>query len=217
MPHKIVSFLNFAKLGLIPKIVEPKIQLMIVDDFLSRNTCEGLIRVSQDHYAASRVGANGHNVVVDRSKRDSESCFLTRDCADSELVQKVNKRLLDLYDNHDLHSDHLQIHKYNRMQFFGAHHDYLHVDTQAERIADTGQRTWTMIVFLNDDFYEGCTEFPELFIKVRPKRGSLVVWNNLNEDGSVNPLTLHKGNPVTHGTKYLLSKWFRDLPISEVK
>lgn len=217
MAHALVQFLNFEKLGIIPKIVEPKIQLMVVDGFLSHDVCENLIRVSQDHYAASRVGANGHQVVVDRSKRNSESCFLTRDCTHEPIVREVNGRLLDIYDNPHLHTDHLQIHKYGAMQFFGEHHDYLHVDTQAERIADTGQRTWTMIAFLNDDFDGGSTEFPELFIKIAPKRGTLVVWNNLNEDGTVNPLTLHRGNPVIHGTKYLLSKWFRDLPISEVK
>ncbi|MEL6875043.1 MAG: oxygenase, partial [Pseudomonadota bacterium] len=37
-------------------------------------------------------------------------------------------------------------------------------------------------------------------------------WNNLLPDGSVNDRTLHHGMAVTSGTKYVITKWFREKP-----
>ena len=35
-------------------------------------------------------------------------------------------------------------------------------------------------------------------------------WNNMNPDGSPNVATLHEGMPVVKGTKYIVTKWFRE-------
>ena len=41
--------------------------------------------------------------------------------------------------------------------------------------------------------------FPQAGIRVAPKRGLLLAWNNMNPDGSPNTLTLHEGMPVVEG------------------
>jgi prolyl 4-hydroxylase len=38
----------------------------------------------------------------------------------------------------------------------------------------------------------------------------LVLWNNMDEIGAPNEQTLHEGVPVTAGTKYIVTKWFRE-------
>jgi len=38
------------------------------------------------------------------------------------------------------------------------------------------------------------------------------VWNNADEDGLPNLRTLHAGNPVTRGVKYIITKWYRARP-----
>ena len=45
-----------------------------------------------------------------------------------------------------------------------------------------------------------------------PERGKLLAWNNLLPDGRPNPATLHQGMKVRRGTKYVLTKWFREQP-----
>ena len=42
-----------------------------------------------------------------------------------------------------------------------------------------------------------------------PRAGTLLVWNNADERGMPNPWTLHAGNPVVRGTKYVVTKWYR--------
>jgi prolyl 4-hydroxylase len=43
-----------------------------------------------------------------------------------------------------------------------------------------------------------------------PKIGQALVWNNLLNEGGVNPNTFHAGLPVLEGSKYVITKWFRE-------
>lgn len=193
-----------------------ELQIYQVRRFLNDAECEGLIAAAADHYNQSRVITDGDHV-YDES-RTSESCFLSRDYGDDPWVQSVHAKLMDLYGWGDtLNSDPLQLHKYDVGQLFAQHADYYDMPEQAERVERTGQRTWTMIVYLNDDFMGGETKFPFIGLKCVPRKGTLVLWNNLfPEDGEPNPLSQHAGLPVAEGTKYLLSKWFRDMPVSKM-
>ena len=49
---------------------------------------------------------------------------------------------------------------------------------------------------------------------IRPEAGKLLAWNNRRADGSPNPATLHQGMKVRKGTKYVLTKWFREQPFA---
>ena len=50
-------------------------------------------------------------------------------------------------------------------------------------------------------------------LKGHPAIGKLLAWNNLLADGTPNPATLHQGMKVRRGTKYVLTKWFRERPL----
>jgi prolyl 4-hydroxylase len=38
----------------------------------------------------------------------------------------------------------------------------------------------------------------------------MLIWNNMNPDGTPNELTIHEGMPVVEGVKYIVTKWFRE-------
>jgi prolyl 4-hydroxylase len=40
----------------------------------------------------------------------------------------------------------------------------------------------------------------------------LLAWDNMAADGSPNTATLHEGMAVLEGTKYIITKWFREEP-----
>jgi len=67
------------------------------------------------------------------------------------------------------------------------------------------QRTATMIMYLNDDFEGGDTCFQYLDLRVRPKRGSALVYHY----NPAQPL-IHRGETVTAGTKFILNAFVRD-------
>lgn len=141
--------------------------------------------------------------------RTSDSCDMDRWSPDVRPIDESIARLLGL---DPAHGETMQGQRYAPGQQFRAHHDYFHVGERywAEVSKHGGQRTWTTMIYLNDVTEGGATWFPQAGIKVAPKRGLLLAWNNMNADGSPNELTLHEGMPVVDGVKYIVTKWFRE-------
>ena len=68
------------------------------------------------------------------------------------------------------------------------------------------------MIYLNEPDAGGATRFRHLDKIVQPETGKLVVWSNLGPDGLINPFTLHAGMKVRKGVKYVITKWYRELP-----
>ena len=49
----------------------------------------------------------------------------------------------------------------------------------------------------------------KLGIKVKGRKGDVLVFSSIGPDGSFEPRSEHAGLPVTGGTKYLASRWIR--------
>ena len=75
-----------------------------------------------------------------------------------------------------------------------------------------GQRAVTALVYLNDGYEGGETDFPELGWKYRGRKGDALLFWNLTPQGEPEPRTLHAGLPPTSGEKWLYSKWIRQKP-----
>ncbi len=73
----------------------------------------------------------------------------------------------------------------------------------------SGQRTKTAILFLNDDFVGGETHFLLPDIKLRASRGDILVFSSFNAKGELDPASRHAGLPVTAGQKWIVTRWFR--------
>ncbi|MGQ3052631.1 MAG: 2OG-Fe(II) oxygenase [Roseateles sp.] len=102
--------------------------------------------------------------------------------------------------------------RYQVGQQYLPHCDWIdpeHAATRAD-LERWGQRVATCVVYLNDGFEGGTTDFPELGLEHRGGVGDALAWDNVGPHGAVDPLTLHAGRPPTQGMKYLLSKWMRD-------
>ena len=69
-----------------------------------------------------------------------------------------------------------------------------------------------VMVYLNQPEDGGATRFKIIGKTVQPETGKLLAWNNLLPDGNPNPATMHQGMKVRRGTKYILTKWFRQRP-----
>ena len=67
----------------------------------------------------------------------------------------------------------------------------------------------TFVLYLNDDFSGGFTEFPLLKTGFKPKKGSGIFFKYNYDDHKYNELTLHSGTPVIEGVKKIVTAWFR--------
>jgi prolyl 4-hydroxylase len=50
-------------------------------------------------------------------------------------------------------------------------------------------------------------------LKVKPKRGKVIVFYSMKPDGNMDPLSLHGACPVKQGVKWAANKWVWNLPI----
>jgi len=105
-----------------------------------------------------------------------------------------------------------QVMQYQPGQEFKPHFDFLDPNQpgQAADIAQRGQRIVTFLIFLNDDYEGGETEFPKLGIRHRGRKGDALLFANVGRDGLPEMRTLHAGCPPTRGEKWIVSQWIRD-------
>lgn len=98
------------------------------------------------------------------------------------------------------------------------HFDYFHPNTDYydDHIKKGGQRVFSSILYLNDDFEGGETDFPKLDIIVKPVAGSVFTWRNITVDGDLKKDSIHAGLPVTKGIKYILIIWTRENEFNNV-
>lgn len=68
---------------------------------------------------------------------------------------------------------------------------------------NTSHRTYSSILYLNDDYTGGETYFPGLGFRVKPKQGALVMFGAGHE-------YVHGVTKVTAGLRYMYSGWFTE-------
>jgi len=190
------------------RIPGKQVEMFIRKGFLDAETCDGLItRIDAGRRPSTITDAYG----ADPGFRTSETCDL--DSADP-LVAGVRAALADYAGLPLDHAESLQGQRYGEGQEFKFHTDYFE-PTGLDYFPHTargGQRTWTMMVYLNVPAAGGATRFKHLDRIIQPEVGKLVAWNNRLPDGGVNSWTLHAGLPVRRGAKYVITAWFREQP-----
>ena len=105
-----------------------------------------------------------------------------------------------------------QVMHYSVGQQFVPHHDFLDPAKPGlmANIAQRGQRILTFLIYLNEDFEGGETEFPLAGISWRGATGDALAFSNVTLEQQPDPLTLHAGRPPTRGEKWIFSQWVRD-------
>jgi prolyl 4-hydroxylase len=189
----------------VQRVPNPKLELFIVREFLDLNECAALIaRIDAERRPSEIADDQG----IERF-RTSETCDL--DWRDP-VVAAVDRKIVGLLGLPLSVSEPLQGQRYAAGQEFKPHTDTFEPGGAAyfEHCAETGQRTWTAMIYLNQPEDGGATRFKTIGKTIHPEAGKLLAWNNLLSDGSPNPATLHQGMKVRRGTKYILTKWFRE-------
>ena len=189
------------------RIPSAQLDIFVVRDFLTARENEALIRLIDAERIPSQLLAPSS----DPDFRTSESCNLD---PKAPIVRQVEAKIGELTGIDPVLGETIQGQRYAVGQQFKPHHDFFY-DDQAywERMRESGgQRTWTAMAFLNVPEEGGQTNFPAAGVKVTPRAGNLLIWNNMDSAGEPNPYSLHQGSPVLAGTKFVITKWHRERP-----
>jgi len=191
----------------IQKVPSPRLTLFQLRGFLSAEQCAAYIaRIDEERRPSTVSDSNG-----DDTYRTSETCDIP---ATDPLSIAIDDLIGSIAGLDRIYGEPLQGQRYAVGQEFKAHTDYFEptgADYQ-RYCALSGQRTWTFMVYLNEPIAGGTTRFKTIDKIIRPETGKLLAWNNRLEDGANNPATLHIGMKVRAGTKYVLTKWYRERP-----
>lgn len=187
------------------KVDADGLDLFVVRRVCEPDLCEALIRlIDADLVPSGLMGPTD-----DKDFRTSKTCNLR---ADDPLVMKLEERMQAVIGIQPELGEYPQGQRYEAGQQFKPHYDWLDPNASywPTQVTCGGQRTWTAMMFLNDPEAGGHTIFTEANVSVRPRAGNLLLWNNLDSDGEVNPRSMHQGSPVAAGTKYVITKWYRE-------
>jgi prolyl 4-hydroxylase len=189
------------------RVPHPKIELFQLRQFISPDLCMALIAlIDKDRRPSTIADANGDDYF-----RTSETCDLARK---DPVVQELERQLFALNGIDPKLGEPVQGQRYAVGQEFKAHTDYFTPGgpDYDRYCGETGQRTWTFMIYLNEVEAGGATRFKVVGKTFQPEPGKLLCWNNSRPDGSVNPNTLHHGMKVRMGVKYVITKWYRERP-----
>lgn len=181
------------------------VELFMVRDFLDDAQSSALISLIDANRKPSPLFVQG----TDPKFRTSETCVLD---PSERVVMEVDAALLRLVGLPAELGERLQGQRYETGQQYKPHYDFLG-EREAYWVRQQklgGQRTWTAMVFLGVPEAGGATRFPVVGVTIPPRRGTLVLWNNLDAAGRPNRNTLHQGMPVTAGVKHIITKWWRE-------
>ena len=196
---------HFAALPGVQRVPSPKLTLFVCRKFLDAETCAQV----RDAVDASRRPSTVADFNGDRAFRTSETGDLD---PLAPLTQWLDARISAFTGLDPAHGEPIQGQRYAVGQEFKPHTDYFEpggVDFDRHcRVA--GNRTWTVMLYLNEPKAGGATRFKAINKIIQPETGKLLAWNNRQADGTLNPATLHHGMKVRAGTKYVITKWFRE-------
>ncbi len=194
-------------LGKVQRFPRKEIELCIVKNFLSPVECSKLVTLIDDRRRPSTIAdPNGDDYF-----RTSETCDLDHE---DSFVAEIDAKICSFADIDKRFGEPLQGQRYAVGQEFKAHTDFFDPNGQdfQKYCSIVGQRTWTFMLYLNAPDAGGATRFTHFKKSFTPETGTMLCWNNRNFDGSVNNWTLHHGMKVRSGTKYVITKWYREKP-----
>lgn len=198
---------RLAAAGGIQRVPSPKLSLFLKRHFLTPALCAELVdRIDQTRRPSEIADPNG-----DAAFRTSETCDFA---FDEPLAVTIDAAICDFMGIDPIYGEPLQGQRYAVGQEFKNHTDYFEpTGADYEKFcAVSGNRTWTAMIYLNEPGAGGATRFKAIDKIVQPETGKLLMWDNRRPDGTLNPATLHQGMKVRAGTKYVLTKWFRERP-----
>ena len=175
------------------------------NNVLSDLECDTLIRNAIDRLERSKLA----NKEVSQIRTSSGMFF---DENESPFISEIEHRISQLMHVPVEHAEGLQVLHYEPGQQFKTHFDYF----REQHPSYKNNRISTLVIYLNDVDNGGETTFPNLGLTVTPKKGSAVYFEYFYTDQHVNELTLHSGEPVIQGEKWVATQWMRKQKVRNI-
>jgi prolyl 4-hydroxylase len=173
------------------KKIEYNHEIFVIEDFLTKEECEELILKSEKiGYEEAKVQTGENTQSILKGVRNNDRILYKDEVLATKLYEKAKPFLIEIFDCHKIVglNEMFRFYKYSPGQRFKMHRDGSYKRNETET------SFFTFLLYLNDDFEGGETEFQDLFT-VKPKTGDLLVFYHPYR---------HEGKLLVSGYKYAL-------------
>ena len=198
----------------LPSIINPQPRIFTFDEFVSK--------VEAAHFMAMALlnmkSANENT----RDHLSQEQTAFTGDAANfhqtfcDAVVRNLERRIAGAFDLPVEHVEPLSVLRYQRSDHYAPHVDYFDAARLEynQRIGDrSGQRIASFLVYLQAPEAGGETHYLKLKLKVAGRTRMALCHFNMTSVGETDPMSLHTGEPVLEGEKWLARTTLREKPL----
>lgn len=172
------------------KKIELHKDIFVIKNFLTPEECDNYINFSNTkEFEEAKINIQGAQIMNKGVRNNDRLLFF-----DTELAKKIWKRVqpfvpekMGLYKAFGL-NEMFRVYRYTKGQRFKMHRDGSYQRNESEC------SFFSFIIYLNDDFEGGETEFRKLST-VKPEKGSALIFHHPYR---------HEGKEIESGTKYVL-------------
>ncbi|MGA9854973.1 MAG: 2OG-Fe(II) oxygenase, partial [Gammaproteobacteria bacterium] len=197
-----------------PSIISPQPRIFTIAEFIAKDEAAHFIalallnmqpahestrdQLSQEQTAFTGHAANFHEMFCDA------------------LIRNLERRIAAAFSLPAEHVEPLSVLRYQRSDRYAPHVDYFDPARLEynQRIGDrSGQRIASFLVYLHAPETGGETHYLKLNLKVVGRARMALCHFNMTPAGETDPLTLHTGEPVVEGEKWLARTTLREKPL----
>lgn len=187
-------------------------RVRVFEKFATPEECDWLIARCRENLRRSKIynDSGTERLVHDmRTNTEADYEFGVADVVLSLMQDRVARATAAPVEHFEI----AKLLHYGPGEAFTTHGDFFY-PWMTKEIEANGQRVATFLIYLNDDFAGGETDFVEVGFKFRGAKGDALFFINVDHDGAGDPMSLHAGQPTTRGEKWVLSQWISSKPIN---
>ena len=175
-------------------------------NFLTQEECNERIKMIDANHTRSSVVEGGTDRTAISDYRTSSTCNLN---SNNNVVKNIHSRIAGVLGFDLKKGEALQGQLYEEGQYFKKHNDFFEGAGYDMHCQASGNRTHTFMIYLNDGFKGGGTNFSNLNKVIEPELGKALMWENM-KDGELQRQYLHEGVSIQEGKKYIITSWWRE-------
>lgn len=196
------------KVNVLMTLQNPRVVLL--GNVLTHEECDAFISLADARLKRSSVVEREDGIATLHAARTSVGAMFQR--AETELNARFEQRLAKLCNWPVTQAEGLQVLRYEPGEEYRPHFDWFDPTKPGPRkhMEHGGQRVGTVVLYLSDVEEGGGTSFPTLGLEARPSKGGAIFFCDVDATGNPDEKTLHAGQPVVRGVKYIATKWMRE-------
>jgi predicted 2-oxoglutarate/Fe(II)-dependent dioxygenase YbiX len=195
------------------RVVFERPRICTIERFATVEECQWLIGRANTELQRAKVYRNSSTAEVADTRTNREMSFTIFNV--DVVLSLIRDRIAAATGAPVTHFEIAKLLHYSPGEQFALHADFIEAKTPelARELAMRGQRAATFLIYLNEGYEGGATQFPRLDWQYRGGRGDALLFSNVDANGAPDYATVHAGTPPTAGDKWVLSQWIRTRPV----